>query len=299
MAERRGVVGLKQSHATSLMRKEFDQHAFLRLLRSNQLGRRLDFHPRIPSTMRIANELLTAEGSRASHGAIVLTDEQTAGLGRRGRSWEGEGRSSLLFSLVWATSSTELDMAGAMKEMVRLNMAAPIAVVNACCATGVSGAKIKWPNDIWGGSPPLKLSGVLLDFNGRDAAVLGVGINVLQHFEQNKSATSVATLLRRTSDGEEHLDGLRERLLASFCVELERLMALPNEAVIAEHRAHDLLEGQNVRVHHRSREEADPRDFEAHVLGVDGGGWLRVRPVGQSEVRTLSGEEISITPMLA
>ena len=50
-----------------------------------------------------------------------------------------------------------------------------------------------------------------------------------------------------------------------------------------------------MRVHHRSREEDDPRDFEARVLRVDPQGLLCVRRPDGTE-QQLSGEEVSITP---
>lgn len=67
--------------------------------------------------------------------------------------------------------------------------------------------------------------------------------------------------------------------------------------VLDEYRKHDLLRGRTIRVHHKTREEDDPQDFDADVLGVDADGQLRVRPVGGGPERALSGEEVSITPL--
>jgi len=72
-------------------------------------------------------------------------------------------------------------------------------------------------------------------------------------------------------------------------------MALSTEGVLDEYRACDLLAGRSVRVHHRSREEDDPRDYEATVLRVDPQGMLCVRQPDGTE-QLLSGEEVSITP---
>eukprot|EP00965_Chrysotila_dentata_P072476 2394256-Pleurochrysis_carterae.AAC.1 len=72
---------------------------------------------------------------------------------------------------------------------------------------------------------------------------------------------------------------------------------MSNDAVIAEHGRHHLLEGRNVRVHHASRDEVDKRDYDAKVLGVNSDGQLRVRPLSNSTQveMLLSGEEVSIT----
>jgi BirA family biotin operon repressor/biotin-[acetyl-CoA-carboxylase] ligase len=282
----------------------FDKPAFLRLLATRRIGRRhVELHERVPTTMTTATELIGSKGAEAADGALILAEEQTAGLGRRGRSWDAETHSSLLFSIVWAVAP---DIALAIPRLAQLNLAAPVAVVRACSHVGVPNARIKWPNDVWAGSPPRKLSGVLVDFNGRDAAVLGVGINVLQDMHGNAAATSVGTLLREGPRGAGAASGapeppmppaeLRELMLASFCWELELLMGQTMADVIGEHRRHDLLHGRTVRVHHRTREESDPRDFDAMVLGVDQRGMLRVRPLGAEAEKVLSGEEVSISP---
>ena len=130
--------------------------------------------------MTVADELLQAEGAAAAHGLVVLAESQTAGVGRRGRAWQSAPDGNLYFSLVWSPASAAQGMAAMMPEMVRLNLAAGVAVVRACAAAGVDTARIKWPNDVWAGEPARKLSGTILNFNGQDAAVLGVGVNVLQ-----------------------------------------------------------------------------------------------------------------------
>ena len=319
-------------------RMPFDPPTFTRLLPTGcSLGQRLEYHASLSSTMTAARELVGSEGGASLHGAVVLADEQTAGLGRRGRSWDAEACCSLLFSLVWAPAAAGPP---AFPELVRLNLAAPLAVAGACSLVGVSSGLVKWPNDVWAGVPPKKLSGVLLDYDGREAAVLGVGVNVLQDMSLHPAATSVATLLAAQTPsppGREAEPGwagalepssplapppasLRERLLASFCGELERLMRMETAQVVAEHRRRDLLRGQTVRVHHRTREEHDPRDYDAVAgpgsartpvffwtlfffyqvaAGIGEDGALRVRRVGEPAGRevALAAEEVSISPL--
>ena len=73
-------------------------------------------------------------------------------------------------------------------------------------------------------------------------------------------------------------------------------MKLPLPVVLSEYEEHNLLRGRTIRVHHRTREEDDPRDYDAEVLGVDKDGMLRVKGPGGDAL--LSGEEVSITPQL-
>jgi BirA family biotin operon repressor/biotin-[acetyl-CoA-carboxylase] ligase len=278
----------------------FDSAAFSKLLRTRTIGRRLAVHDSVPSTMTLADELLRAEG-RQSHGSIVLAESQTAGLGRRGRSWQSMPLGNLYFSLLWAPLlPAGGDAMSMFPQLVRLNLAAGVAVCRASEDAGIASARIKWPNDVWAGDPPSKMSGTILNFDGSSAAVLGVGINVLQDFATDSTATSLETL-RASVPGASGPPISREGVLASFCFELERLMDLSTEQVLAEYRERDLLRGRTIRVHHKTREESDPADYDAEVLGVNSEGLLRVRPLGAAVVRVgsevgLSGEEVSITP---
>ena len=90
--------------------------------------------------------------------------------------------------------------------------------------------------------------------------------------------------------------GVSVACLRAFAEAHEALLAgATTEDVLAEYREHDLLRGRTVRVHHRTREEDDPRDYEATVLRVDPQGMLCVRRPDGAE-QALSGEEVSITP---
>ena len=220
----------------------------------------------------------------------------------------------MYFSLLWAPlvhagggGGSGAGAGGAMAllpQLSQLNLAASVAVVHAASAVGVgSTARIKWPNDVWAGSPTArKLSGTILNFDGKEAAVLGVGINVAQDLSANATATSLQTLRNQLSDKDpsaavEAVE--REAVLAAFCGELERLMSLSPAAVLDEYSRVDLLRGRVVRVHHKTREETDVRDFDALALGVSAEGALRVRPIepANAAVRELSGEEVSISPL--
>ena len=288
----------------------FDVAAFQALLTTRTLGRRIDAHESVPSTMTLADERVRSEGATAAHGSIIIAETQTGGIGRRGRSWLSPPRGNLYFSLLWAPavhlglgSGVALTPIELLPQLSQLNLAASIAVVRAAGAVGVgSTARIKWPNDVWAGVPvPRKLSGTILNFDGQSGAVLGVGINVAEDLSTNATATSLATLRAHVDDDAARPQAVsREAVLAAFCAEIERLMALPIATVLAEYAEHDLLKGRTIRVHHRTREEDDPRDFDAEALGVSAEGMLRVRPLDGAKhggVKELSGEEVSISPL--
>lgn len=130
---------------------------------------RISLNLTIPSTNAMAMESVWTDG----HGSLYLAEQQTAGRGRRGRSWASPFASNLCFSLTWQFNRGAAALEG-------LSLAVGVALLRGLGALGIEGVELKWPNDLlWRGR---KLAGVLLEMSG-DAAgecyvVIGVGINV-------------------------------------------------------------------------------------------------------------------------
>ena len=107
-------------------------------------------------------------------GLVAVADEQTAGRGRRGRTWSAAPGSSLLVSVLVRPS---LDA-----ERVHLvTMAAALALADAIARVAGVTAALKWPNDLV--VDDRKLAGILAEAEigaGGDvsAVVVGVGCNV-------------------------------------------------------------------------------------------------------------------------
>jgi len=104
---------------------------------------------------------------------VVIADRQTAGRGRRGRSWHSASGLGLYLSVLFRVPAT----AG---PVTRWTLGAAVAACEACRElTGVS-VGIKWPNDLFHGKR--KLGGILTEMRtagDRDAElVIGVGVNV-------------------------------------------------------------------------------------------------------------------------
>ncbi len=126
----------------------------------------VEVHKRCGSTN---TELLLREGAPGP--VLLLTEEQTAGRGRRGRRWHASPGSALMFSLRWT-------FAGPVTRLHGLSLATGVGLANALRSLGAEGVALKWPNDLLAGEG--KLGGVLIETRssaGRVSAVLGVGIN--------------------------------------------------------------------------------------------------------------------------
>lgn len=116
--------------------------------------------------------LMRRAGEGAPSGTALVADRQSAGRGRRGRSWLSTPESGLLFSLLWRFNRPLSDVSG-------LSLAVGVAVVEALEALGAQGIGVKWPNDVL--YRDAKLAGILVELAGdtRGAlAVIGIGLNL-------------------------------------------------------------------------------------------------------------------------
>lgn len=116
--------------------------------------------------------LLARAEAGAPTGTVVVAAEQTAGRGRRGRTWVSAPGDSLTFSLLWRFAPNTAP-AG-------LSLAVGLALAQALEKVGAGGTAIqlKWPNDLLCGER--KLGGILVELlpGAPHVAVIGIGINL-------------------------------------------------------------------------------------------------------------------------
>src|SRR5438093_5641019 len=131
-----------------------------------RFGKPFTFVERCASTQRLLDG--------APEGAVVATDEQTAGRGRLGRSWHAPAGTSLLFSIALAPTVPA-------ERLPELSVVAGEAVADAIAAETGLAPTIKLPNDVL--VRGRKVAGILAEASeGR--VVLGIGVNVSQHEDE-------------------------------------------------------------------------------------------------------------------
>jgi len=137
------------------------------------------------STMDEARRL-AASGSPP--GSLVVADWQSDGRGRgAGRRWIGGRAESLLATLIAPPS-----WKGLPGLTLRVGLALALACEDFCRGLGVDAAiELKWPNDLM--SRDRKLGGILCE-SGRDALLVGFGINMAQRGFPGELATKAASL---------------------------------------------------------------------------------------------------------
>ena len=121
------------------------------------------------STLDVAHRL-AADG--APSGTLVIANEQTAGRGRGGKSWQSPPEAGLWLTLIEHPADTSgLDV---------LSIRVGLAAAEALDRFAPEPIRLKWPNDLYVDRG--KLAGILVEARWREQSVewiaIGLGINV-------------------------------------------------------------------------------------------------------------------------
>jgi BirA family biotin operon repressor/biotin-[acetyl-CoA-carboxylase] ligase len=173
----------------------------------------------------------------------VLADAQTAGRGRRGRTWHSPPGLNLYCSLILCLHPNQAGY------LTIIPQASALAVADAIAdATGLQ-CRLKWPNDVM--IRDKKVAGILCESIGGQPAtsvVVGVGINAnsrLEDFPAEIQATAVTLLAERG----EPVD--RASLLTTLMNRLEEQLGLLSprtvSTIVASYRSRCATLGQFVR----------------------------------------------------
>jgi len=252
------------------------------LLDTNELGRTIHHFESLPSTNEKAFRL-AQDG--AEHGEVVVAEQQTAGKGRRGRTWVSPPGLNLYFS---AILRPELPPQRAPE----LTLVAAVALAEALRGAGADAA-IKWPNDVQVGGR--KVAGILTELSAEPErvhfVVVGVGVNLnsrAEHFpeELRATATSLSLALGQPVP--------RARFAASLWTRLEQWLDVYLEtgfdAVRARWKALSSTLGQDVLV------RTDRQELRGRAEDIDPSGALLVRTEGGSLERVLAGDVEQLRP---
>lgn len=104
---------------------------------------------------------------------VILTEHQSQGRGRRGRSWVSPFGHNLYMSVLWSFQ-------GGVAALEGLSLVCALAVRRALLREAYDAVELKWPNDVL--FERRKLAGILLevsgDVTGPCRVVIGVGVNI-------------------------------------------------------------------------------------------------------------------------
>jgi BirA family biotin operon repressor/biotin-[acetyl-CoA-carboxylase] ligase len=184
-------------------------------LATTSLGQRLYLHHRVASTNSEASSLAHAG---AAHGTVVVAESQSAGRGRRTRTWHSPAGTNLYCSVIVRGKGRT----GRSAEWLSwIPLASALATAEAVHSVASVPLALKWPNDLL--HHERKVGGILCESAHASAdapvVIIGIGLNVnLPHAsfpeELRSTATSLYEISRRSID--------RNRLLAQLLYELEQ-----------------------------------------------------------------------------
>lgn len=191
--------------------------------------------------------LRTQDPSEDRRPAVLVADHQTAGRGRRDRTWDAPPRSSILMSI-------GLPLVGIEQQRWPLvNAAVALAVVDAA-----PDLRVKWPNDLvapGADGADLKVGGILAelhpDLGGLgDCLVVGLGLNVnwtRMPSELEETATSLDILLEGHVDADVVVGDLLVALDSRWLPRLGRSASTVDELLDA-YRSRSATIGRDVRI---------------------------------------------------
>lgn len=219
---------------------------------------------------------------------FLTAEYQSAGRGRRTRSWFAPPGGAICLSLGWSFESLPANIGA-------LSLAIGVCALRALERCGIAGVELKWPNDLLAGGA--KLAGILIEMRAEAAGpvyvVIGIGLNV---------ALGAAVLERVKAGGNEAIDlaaltaTLPDRnviaaaLIAEFIQGLRQFEQQGFSAFVAEWRAADALAGKPVQI------QLDAHAVSGDARGIDAEGALCVHTrdglqrfmTGDASVRTVA-----------
>jgi BirA family biotin operon repressor/biotin-[acetyl-CoA-carboxylase] ligase len=208
---------------------------------------------RVAETGSTNRDLLEAAADGAPDRTVLVAAHQTAGRGRRDRTWSAPPGASLLVSvLLRPTLSPE--------RLFLLTMACGLAAVEA--ADQVAGVRLglKWPNDLVAVAAPgldpaavdRKAGGILAESlvvdDRVEAVVVGMGLNVDWPFPLPEDLAAIATSLDRLAGAPVDLEAVLASWLDRYGALLDDLEDGDGSGVLERARSVSATVGRTVEV---------------------------------------------------
>ncbi|OPZ60739.1 MAG: Bifunctional ligase/repressor BirA [Deltaproteobacteria bacterium ADurb.Bin510] len=214
----------------------------------------------------------------AAEGSLVVAEQQTAGRGRRGRSWYSAPGVGVYLSLI-------LRPALAASEVARLTITAAVAACEALRELSGLDVRIKWPNDLLVGQR--KLGGILtevsMDQESVSYAVVGLGLNVATG-DFPPELAAIATSLRLASGRELRRAAVVRGVLERFERRYDELLNEGFAGILAEFKALSNVIGREVEV------TIAGEGLRGLARDIDADGFLLLELGGGGVKRVLAGD---------
>jgi len=241
---------------------------------------KIEVHSVIDSTNTF---LLRRIPNQVQKGQVCVAEFQSAGRGRRGRTWVSPFGSHIYFSMYWYL---EQGMAAAMG----LNVVVALAISDAIHNLYQLEAQLKWPNDIYLNDK--KLAGILIELEGQALepchSVIGIGLNV------NMPAQMAEKIDQPWSDIQSNINQTvdRNQLVGELITCLNKRLIEHEESGISS-MVDDWLD-RDKYLHQRVTLISGTKETTGICRGINAQGALLLEQ--QGVVKPIYGGEISLRP---
>ena len=217
-------------------------------------------------------------------GTLIISDEQTAGKGRRGRSWCSKKGANVFMTLLIRPRIEPKYLSG-------ITLLAAMSVATAIKDICDTEAKIKWPNDIVINKK--KICGILTEMSSEmnyvNYAVIGIGINVNddeipQEIRKNASSIYLET------DRKVNRNELAAKVVEKFDSYYKEFLKTNDlSALTDEYNSMLISLNSEVKVLYGMAETAKPEDEEIGIARVETKEGIKSIVSGEVSVRGLYG----------
>ena len=148
---------------------------------------------RVDSTNNYAANLLIQ--TNVPDGTVILAHFQEKGRGQMGNEWRSTAGQNIMTTIVYHLKNFDANQSFLLSKAIALGI---FETINEFVKQDVS---IKWPNDIY--VDDQKISGMLIEnkWQGKNcSSIIGIGLNVNQHFFGELNATSLSNCTGLTFD---------------------------------------------------------------------------------------------------
>jgi BirA family biotin operon repressor/biotin-[acetyl-CoA-carboxylase] ligase len=211
------------------------------------------------------------------HGAVVVAEKQTAGVGRHGHSWHSESEGGLYLSII-------LRLPLPPDTLPVLTMALGLAAQRTVDELAGVACDLRWPNDLLLNEK--KLAGILVQAPDAGVLIAGIGVNVNQSAFPEE-LRSIATSLRLETGQEYSREALLDRIVAESLRYAEFLTGHGKRSILEQFEARSsYVCGKLVEV------EAVDRIVTGITAGLDENGFLRVQTADGIETIVAGGVRV-------
>lgn len=229
------------------------------------------------------NAFLLNHVNELSSGDICVAEHQSAGRGRRGRTWVSPYGCHLYTSFYWQFSQ-------GMSQAMGLSLVVGCSLVSVLRRLGVDGIGVKWPNDIYLNHK--KLAGILIEMSGQADyecnLVIGIGINLSMSAAQADKIDqpwSDLSELSQQPDKTELMIALQQQLVS----DLSLFESQGLKAFTQRWREADLFDGKVVKL------LMGDNSVEGICCGIDEQGAILLD--NGNGIKAYVGGEISMRPL--